>query len=176
MFQQLGYRGTSVDELCQRCGITKPTLYYYFGNKETLFIQVLTRQLHGFRSILDAGRPLVERLTELTQAMLTAFKTDIGSMMRDMEHVKDPSLHASMDQSFRRELFDPLTRTMQDGIERGELRQADSVFYAWIFLGLVNTFVRSRARPAHPSFAHDPQLLAPRIVDFFFEGAHLPIT
>lgn len=50
MFQQLGYRGTSVDELCQRCGITKPTLYYYFGNKETLFIQVLGAcQLHGFR-------------------------------------------------------------------------------------------------------------------------------
>jgi AcrR family transcriptional regulator len=175
MFQQLGYRGTSVDELCQRCGITKPTLYYYFGNKETLFIQVLARQLHGFRSILDAGRPLVERLTELTQAMLTAFKTDIGSMMRDMEHVKDPSLHASMDQSFRRELFDPLMRTMQDGIERGELRLNDSEFYAWIFLGLVNTFVRSRSRPAHPGFVNDPQLLAPRLVDFFFEGAYHPM-
>lgn len=175
MFQQLGYRGTSVDELCQRCGITKPTLYYYFGNKETLFIQVLARQLHGFRSILDSDRPLVERLTELTEAMLTAFKTDIGSMMRDMEHVKDPSLHASMDQSFRRELFDPLTRTMQVGIERGELRLNDSEFYAWIFLGLVNTFVRSRARPAHPGFVNDPQLLAPRLVDFFFEGAYHPM-
>ena len=122
MFQQLGYRGTSVDELCQRCGITKPTLYYYFGNKETLFIQVLARQLHGFRSILNANRPLVERLTELTQAMLTAFKTDIGSMMRDMEHVKEQTLHDSMNSSFRRELFDPLTSTMQVGIERGELR------------------------------------------------------
>lgn len=173
MFQQLGYRGTSVDELCQRCGITKPTLYYYFGNKETLFIQVLARQLHGFRSILNANRPLVERLTELTQAMLTAFKTDIGSMMRDMEHVKEQTLHDSMNSSFRRELFDPLTRTMQDGIERGELRQGDSEFYAWIFLGLVNTFVRGQARPSHPGFTDDPQLLAPRLVDFFFEGAHL---
>ena len=144
MFQQLGYRGTSVDELCLRCGITKPTLYYYFGNKETLFIQVLARQLHGFRSILDTDRPLVEHLTELTQAMLTVFKTDIGSMMRDMEHVKEQALHDSMNSSFRRELFDPLTRTMQDGIERGELRQSDSEFYAWIFLGLVNTFVRGR--------------------------------
>ena len=171
MFQQLGFRGTSVDELCLRCGITKPTLYYYFGNKETLFIQVLARQLHGFRSILDAERPLVERLTELGQAMLTAFKTDIGSMMRDMEHVKEQSLHDSMNSSFRRELFDPLTLAMQDGIERGELRQSNSEFYAWIFLGLVNTFVRSRARPAHPGFVNDPQLLAPRLVDFFFEGA-----
>ena len=110
MFQQLGYRGTSVDELCQRCGITKPTLYYYFGNKETLFIQVLTRQLHGFRSILDADRPLVERLTELTQAMLTAFKTDIGSMMRDMEHVKEQSLHDSMNQQLPPRAVRPIDR------------------------------------------------------------------
>lgn len=38
MFQQLGYRGASIDELCRRCDLTKPTLYYYFGNKERLFI------------------------------------------------------------------------------------------------------------------------------------------
>lgn len=63
--------------------------------------------------------------------------------MRDMEHVKKQSLHDSMNNSFRRELFDPLTRAMQDGIERAELRQSDSEFYAWIFLGLVNTFVRA---------------------------------
>jgi len=103
--------------------------------------------------------------------MLTAFNTNIGSMMRDMEHVKKQSLHDSMNNSFRRELFDPLTRAMQDGIERGELRQSDSEFYAWIFLGLVNTFVRDRARPDHPGFANDPHLLAPRLVAFFFEGA-----
>ena len=137
---------------------------------------MLARQLHGFRSILDANRPLVGRLTELTQAMLTAFKTDIGSMMRDMEHVKEQALHDNMNSSFRRELFDPLMKTMQDGIERSELRQGDSEFYAWIFLGLVNTFVRGRTRPAHPGFTDDPQLLAPRLVDFFFEGAYLPIT
>ncbi len=27
LFQQKGYRGVTVDELCLRCGITKPTLY-----------------------------------------------------------------------------------------------------------------------------------------------------
>jgi len=166
MFQQLGYRGASVDELCLRCGITKPTLYYYFGNKETLFIQVLVRQLQGFHLILDAAQPLASRLTQLAQTMLATFKTDIGSMMRDLEHVKDPALHDSMNRSFRRELFDPLARAMQEAIERGELRPNDADFYAWTFLGLVNTFVRRHG------FVKDPQTLAPRLVDFFYEGAY----
>ncbi|MBV5350315.1 helix-turn-helix transcriptional regulator, partial [bacterium] len=38
LFQQKGYRGVSVDEICLRCGITKPTLYYYFKDKENLFV------------------------------------------------------------------------------------------------------------------------------------------
>ena len=68
MFQELGYRGASIDELCQRCGLTKPTLYYYFGNKERLFIQVMVRQLQGYRAILQSTDPLVARLEVLAGA------------------------------------------------------------------------------------------------------------
>ena len=108
-------------------------------------------------------------------ALVLPVALTIGETFTDARGVFAPYTDF-MNSSFRRELFDPLTRAMQDGIERAELRQSDSEFYAWIFLGLVNTFVRDRARPAHPSFANDPQLLAPRLVDFFFEGAYLPIT
>ena len=171
MFQQLGYRGTSVDELCQRCGITKPTLYYYFGNKETLFIQVLARQLHGFRSILNADRPLVERLTELTQAMLTAFKTDIGSMMRDMEHVKEQSLHDGMNTA-------SAASCSTHGQEPCKLASSAANYAK----ATPNSTPGSFSVSSTPLCAagHDrltqglpmiAQLLAPRLVDFFFEGA-----
>jgi TetR/AcrR family transcriptional regulator len=53
LFQQKGYRGVSVDELCERCQITKPTLYYYFKDKEDLFIEVLLHRLHGFREVIE---------------------------------------------------------------------------------------------------------------------------
>ena len=50
LFQQKGYRGVSVDELCLRCRLSKPTLYYYFQDKENLFVQVLQYKLQGFRN------------------------------------------------------------------------------------------------------------------------------
>ena len=53
LFQARGYRGASMDELCRRCGITKPTLYYYFKDKETLYLHVVLRQLQGFRAIMQ---------------------------------------------------------------------------------------------------------------------------
>ncbi|MBW2208934.1 MAG: helix-turn-helix transcriptional regulator, partial [Deltaproteobacteria bacterium] len=37
LFAQKGYAGTSVREIVERAGVTKPVLYYYFENKEGLF-------------------------------------------------------------------------------------------------------------------------------------------
>ena len=37
LFSAKGYEGVSVNELTEAAGITKPTLYYYFGSKEGLY-------------------------------------------------------------------------------------------------------------------------------------------
>jgi len=37
LFSAKGYEGVAVSELTTAAGISKPTLYYYFGNKEGLF-------------------------------------------------------------------------------------------------------------------------------------------
>lgn len=37
LFSAKGYEGVAVSELTTAAGITKPTLYYYFGSKEGLF-------------------------------------------------------------------------------------------------------------------------------------------
>jgi TetR/AcrR family transcriptional regulator len=37
LFSARGYEGVSVSELTEAAGITKPTLYYYFGSKEGVF-------------------------------------------------------------------------------------------------------------------------------------------
>ncbi|MCL1931189.1 MAG: TetR/AcrR family transcriptional regulator [Treponema sp.] len=37
LFSARGYEGVSVSEITEAAGITKPTLYYYFGSKEGVF-------------------------------------------------------------------------------------------------------------------------------------------
>ena len=36
LFSQKGYEGVGVQEICERAGITKPTLYYFFKSKQGL--------------------------------------------------------------------------------------------------------------------------------------------
>ncbi|WP_433236820.1 TetR/AcrR family transcriptional regulator [Streptosporangium sp. CA-135522] len=56
-----GYAGASVDAIASRAGVSKPTIYSHFGNKERLFLAVIGRYLRS--SHTDLG-PIAARITE----------------------------------------------------------------------------------------------------------------
>jgi len=41
LFSSKGYKSVSVREICNKAGITKPVLYYYFEDKETLLKELI---------------------------------------------------------------------------------------------------------------------------------------
>jgi AcrR family transcriptional regulator len=166
LFQTRGYRGVSMNEVCRRCKITKPTLYYYFQDKETLYFQTLLHQLHGYRAILEQPMPLTERLVDFARAMLDNFSADLSAMLRDMEHISNKNYRRLISEAHQTELSAPVTALLQAGMRRGELRPGDSALYAWAFFGLVNTFLQSRH-----GLDQDNETLARLLVDLFLRGA-----
>lgn len=56
VFWRRGYEGASMAELTEAMGITKPSLYSYFGNKEALFRQAL--DLYEKEKLCYIGRAL----------------------------------------------------------------------------------------------------------------------
>lgn len=47
LFWKRGYEATSVSELTEAMGITPPTLYNFFGDKKSLFLEVVNRYQSG---------------------------------------------------------------------------------------------------------------------------------
>lgn len=43
VFADRGYRASSMDEIAERCGVSKPMLYEYFGSKDGLFHAAMAR-------------------------------------------------------------------------------------------------------------------------------------
>ncbi|MWK36487.1 TetR family transcriptional regulator [Actinomadura sp. J1-007] len=43
VFGDNGYRNTSMDEIAERCGVSKPMLYEYFGSKDGLLLACMAR-------------------------------------------------------------------------------------------------------------------------------------
>jgi AcrR family transcriptional regulator len=72
-FADKGYAGARVDEIAAKMSTTKRMIYYYFGNKEQLYIEVLEHAYAGIRAIeqrLDVEHldpvDAIRQLAELT--------------------------------------------------------------------------------------------------------------
>ena len=56
LFAQRGLHGTSMDDIADAAGVTKPVLYQHFRSKRALFMELLE----------DVGRHLLQAITEAT--------------------------------------------------------------------------------------------------------------
>ncbi len=79
LFSEKGYDATSVREICEASGITKPTLYHFYGSKEgvyrTLVDGTLDRVREDMARAIEGDGPLRERIRRLT---LTYFEAARG--------------------------------------------------------------------------------------------------
>jgi AcrR family transcriptional regulator len=81
VFWRKGYIGASLSDLTKAMGINRPSLYAAFGNKETLFFQVLDRYLKGPSGYLHeslkapTARGVAERMFHGVINLLTDPKT-----------------------------------------------------------------------------------------------------
>jgi TetR/AcrR family transcriptional regulator, regulator of autoinduction and epiphytic fitness len=71
-FLREGYSAASMDEIARRAGVSKPTVYKHFGNKERLFLAVIGGVLTNAYTALA---PQTSKITEAPDpgAALTAF-------------------------------------------------------------------------------------------------------
>jgi len=73
IFADCGYAGTSIQQIVDKAGVSKPALYYYFSDKEDLF-QALVHQAHDERYQLmqeaaATGSTVAEKLEEIMSAV-----------------------------------------------------------------------------------------------------------
>ena len=74
VFAERGYEATSVEEIAERAGISKPIVYEHFGGKEGLYAVVVDREVeHIVARIVDAitAGSARERLERAVLAFLT---------------------------------------------------------------------------------------------------------
>lgn len=80
LFYAKGYDAVGVQEIVDRAGLTKPTLYYYFGSKQGLLRTLLETKLEEFRIMAaDTMKPdqdVRETLYKLAELYCDFFEQD----------------------------------------------------------------------------------------------------
>ena len=55
LFAVRGYDATAVREICEAAGITKPTLYHFYGSKDGVFQALVRSGFLQYRALVDAA-------------------------------------------------------------------------------------------------------------------------
>lgn len=144
LFMQLGYRAVSINDIAREAAITKPTLYYYFPDKEELFAQMALRRLaemHAAMLAALAGQAdSAARLTALAGVLLDTSNGDMRLMRHEMQEHLAPEHQRRLGIAFHQRLFEPVRQVMQQGLAQAELQGYSADELAWMFLAMMEAF------------------------------------
>jgi AcrR family transcriptional regulator len=130
IFERKGYAATSVREIVEHAGVTKPALYYHFRSKEGILIAALELAVGEFETILGevvrASGGARVRLTRLCVRVMDTTRSK-SSLVRVAHAVYFGPREAAPPFDFRvfdRLLRGGLRRIVEDGVAAGEIRRA----------------------------------------------------
>jgi len=186
LFANRGYAGTAVQDITDAAQVTKPVLYYHFGNKEGLFQALvdhaMDERLRLMQEAAPADKPTVDQLTDIITA-LTDFARRQPDLLRltfavafaaDGEYpsgFRKDKMHASID--FVRGII-------EKGLERGvlnpgyDLHEITQSYFQLIQHSIVMAIMEPKIRRLKPSVLLPPPMQPRRKVELFLHGAANP--
>ncbi len=132
-FSRNGYAMTTLDQIAERAGVTKGTIYVYFESKEQLFISMV-REL--MKATLDTVQDMFERhegsTADLLRAQFSFIYQHVVEDRRRREVVRMliseasrfPELANRYHEEIHRPCLDMLEKAIQRGMDRGEIRRS----------------------------------------------------
>lgn len=145
LFNNKGYAATSVREIVQTAGVTKPVLYYYFGSKEGIYLELMNNSLAEF----DASLARMTTISGTAAEKIVHFCSVILDLIIDRLEVLrliyaiyyGPPQEAppiNFDDYYSR-IVSTVETLVEEGISRGELAVDDTRTAAWIVVSILST-------------------------------------
>ena len=156
-FAQDGFRGTDVQDIADRAGVGKGTVYRYFASKENLFWQSTYEVIQRLAAELFAAVDMPASAVAKLQAMARAYAAFFENNPQCLElFVQDRAEFRGVGPDSHRQYHEKLNRQfaqiIADGIAAGELRAVDpettmsalhAVMYGSVVLGCYQVGERS---------------------------------
>jgi TetR/AcrR family transcriptional regulator len=173
LFTQRGYSATTVRELVEAAGVTKPVLYYYFGNKEGLFLELMRTHFGRLEAVVDVfwreEGSVRERLVAMLDKGFVYVQQDLDFIrLMHAVYFGPPGEAPYFDfGTYHQRYHDLITRLLKEGIDRGEFRRVNAGDMAWIILGTVEIAIEDQICCQTSRIDHDTLI---RLLNLVFDG------
>ncbi|VTS05071.1 TetR/AcrR family transcriptional regulator [Tuwongella immobilis] len=181
LFAQKGYEATSVREIIEATGVTRPVLYYYCENKASLFKRLIAWKHDEanaeLQRILQQQLTCEGRLRAIVRGSFAfcaqdprvprlMFQTAFGPMIADLaEFLLERS----------RDRFLIVLQIIHAGLTEGELHGGDPTALALAFCSLMDHHINILSRFDDVAVRLTPEL-ADALVDLFLHGCGTPAS
>jgi len=145
IFAKKGYERTTLKDIAAEVGISKATLYYYYGSKHILFFDIvhknITDAIEGLNQIVNSSRPTKEKIDLSFRQHFKFYIADYPGpsvMLHEKTNVFPQDLEIRVKNKFR-EYITLWDNVLKEGVDSGIIRSdLDIKVMRWAAIGMCN--------------------------------------
>jgi len=173
LFTQKGYAATTVREIVGAAGVTKPVLYYYFRNKEGIYLELMREAFFRLDELIagsvgDRGSA-TQKLLRLCDRAYTLFMENVkvARVMYSIYYGPHQGAPFFDFDAYHLKFQEAVRGLIHEGIRNGEFRKGNPEDMTWAILGAIN--VAMEVHLGHIELELGREGLA-RVLKLIFQG------
>jgi len=145
LFLAHGYHGVSIRDIVQACGLSNAALYYHFGDKQNLFVEVfknyiavLAQQLQEAGADKGSCRERLASMAEAHAHFMLKSRCELHTLIRDLVQCDSEEIQQLI-QEAKGQIPSMFAVVMEEGIAGGEIRRVDAQRVSVLLLGMISS-------------------------------------
>ena len=173
LFSRKGYSATTTREIVAAAGVTKPVLYYYFRNKEGIYLELIRGAFAKFDDLLDASRhergSAIKRLLRLSDRVFALFmeNIEVARLMYSIYYGPHQGAPFFDFDTYHLKFQDTIHQLVKEGMRQGEFHKGNAESMMWAILGAVN--VAMEVQLCHPEVGMERKKIS-QILKLILQG------
>lgn len=177
VFSKYGFHKASMDQIAELMKISKPALYLYFKNKESLFFSMIENKMlpigQILQDILKTKQTSIDKLKEVITRNIKFFIINIEFFqilhrtIINLTEEKKSKFHKGFIRGYGNYIRQ-FEKLIKQCIKDGHLRKTDSLFLTFSLMGMMNQSVFGTMIVKKPSYLKNISL---KVIDLFLQGA-----
>jgi AcrR family transcriptional regulator len=173
LFSQKGYDATSVREICQAAGVTKPTLYHFYGSKEGVYRALVEGTLEEYRrtvrDLVSSPGSVAERLRRVTRAHFdyTRERRELVRFVLAISHNPPSSAPVTDFNRYYEDVVGAIAALADEGVASGEFAPGPVDIRMLVFMGAISEALHGFLLAGRPELT---SALADALVDTVLQG------
>jgi TetR/AcrR family transcriptional regulator len=154
LFDQKGYAAATVREIVETAKVTKPVLYYYFRNKEGIYLELMRETFSKFEKLLIISQEekgsAREKLLRFSDRSFSLFLEDIMVVRIMYAIYYGPHQGAPFFdfEAYHVKFQEAVRGLVEEGVRNGEFSQGNIEDMTWAIIGAIN--VAMEVELGHP--------------------------